>query len=128
MANVKTGAYYKNVFLLGEAQIDLAALNAKQDKADTLLILPKDYIIDGLDIEVIEESDADVKVAFGTPEEEEKFCIVAANLKGNTGASIVTAMPKTTNLTAFIKEGAATKGQIIVRVRLVAPTTQLFEF
>lgn len=128
MASVKTGAYYKNVFLMGEAKIDLAQLESKENKLETLYPLGKGYTIDGIDIEVVEESNADVKIAVGTIEEEDKFCIVPTNIKGNTGASIVTTINKTTNLTVYIKNGKPTKGTVIIRTRLIAPTIQLFEY
>lgn len=128
MAVFKDSTYFKTGVLMAESKIDLADLDSKEGKGDTLFTLPKDYILDSINIEVTESSDEGVKVAIGTIENNEKFCLVVTNTCGNTGNDVMTEIKKNTNITAYIKEGQATEGQIIVRAKLIAPTLTRLEF
>lgn len=128
MAVFKDSTYFKTGVLMAESKIDLADLDSKEGKGDTLFTLPKDYVLDSINIEVTEKSDEGVKVAIGTIENNEKFCLVVSNTCGNTGNDVMTEIKKNTNITAYIKEGQATKGQIVVRAKLIAPTLTRLEF
>lgn len=128
MAVFKDSTYFKTGVLMAESKIDLADLDSKEGKGDTLFTLPKGYVLDSINIEVTESSDEGVKVAIGTIEDNEKFCLVVTNTCGNTGNDVMTEIKKNTNITAYIKEGQATEGQIIVRAKLIAPTLTRLEF
>lgn len=128
MAVFKDSTYFKTGVLMAESKIDLADLDSKEGKGDTLFTLPKDYVLDSINIEVTEESDEGVKVAIGTIEDNEKFCLVVTNTCGNTQNDVMTEIKKNTNITAYIKEGQATEGQIVVRAKLIAPTLTRLEF
>lgn len=128
MAVFKDSTYFKTGVLMAESKIDLADLDSKEGKGDTLFTLPKGYVLDSINIEVTEESDEGVKVAIGTIEDNEKFCLVVTNTCGNTGNDVMTEIKKNTNITAYIKEGQATEGQIVVRAKLIAPTLTRLEF
>lgn len=128
MAVFKDSTYFKTGVLMAESKIDLADLDSKEGKGDTLFTLPKDYILDSINIEVTQSSNDGVKVAIGTIENNEKFCLVVTNTCGNTGNDVMTEIKKNTNITAYIKEGQATKGQIVVRAKLIAPTLTRLEF
>ncbi|ECP9226215.1 hypothetical protein FU952_07790 [Campylobacter jejuni] len=128
MAVFKDSTYFKTGVLMAESKIDLADLDSKEGKGDTLFTLPKDYILDSINIEVTESSDEGVKVAIGTIEDNEKFCLVVTNTCGNTQNDVMTEIKKNTNITAYIKEGQATEGQIVVRAKLIAPTLTRLEF
>lgn len=128
MAVFKDSTYFKTGVLMAESKIDLADLDSKEGKGDTLFTLPKDYVLDSINIEVTQSSNDGVKVAIGTIENNEKFCLVVSNTCGNTGNDVMTEIKKNTNITAYIKEGQATKGQIVVRAKLIAPTLTRLEF
>lgn len=128
MAVFKDSTYFKTGVLMAESKIDLADLDSKEGKGDTLFTLPKGYVLDSINIEVTESSHEGVKVAIGTIEDNEKFCLVVTNTCGNTGNDVMTEIKKNTNITAYIKEGQATEGQIIVRAKLIAPTLTRLEF
>ncbi|ECL1829877.1 hypothetical protein FU371_05755 [Campylobacter jejuni] len=128
MAVFKDSTYFKTGVLMAESKIDLADLDSKEGKGDTLFTLPKDYILDSINIEVTQSSDDGVKVAIGTIEDNEKFCLVVTNTCGNTQNDVMTEIKKNTNITAYIKEGQATEGQIVVRAKLIAPTLIRLEF
>ncbi|GAA7171183.1 hypothetical protein HpCK101_09070 [Helicobacter pylori] len=128
MAVFKDSTYFKTGVLMAESKIDLADLDSKEGKGDTLFTLPKGYVLDSINIEVTEESDEGVKVAIGTIEDNEKFCLVVTNTCGNTQNDVMTEIKKNTNITAYIKEGQATEGQIVVRAKLIAPTLTRLEF
>ena len=128
MAVFKDSTYFKTGVLMAESKIDLADLDSKEGKGDTLFTLPKGYVLDSINIEVTESSDEGVKVAIGTIEDNEKFCLVVTNTCGNTGNDVMTEIKKNTNITAYIKEGQATEGQIVVRAKLIAPTLTRLEF
>lgn len=128
MAIFKDSTYFRTGMFLAESKIDLVDFNLKEDKGDTLFTLPKGYILDSINIEVTEASDEGVKVAIGTIEDNEKFCLVVANTLGNTQNDVMTEIKKNTNITAYIKEGEVTKGQIVVRAKLIAPTLTRLEF
>ncbi|HEG5338732.1 TPA: hypothetical protein SEZ38_001672 [Campylobacter jejuni] len=128
MAVFKDSTYFKTGVLMAESKIDLADLDSKEGKGDTLFTLPKDYILDSINIEVTQSSDDGVKVAIGTIEDNEKFCLVVSNTCGNTQNDVMTEIKKNTNITAYIKEGQATQGQIVVRAKLIAPTLIRLEF
>ncbi|ECP8538593.1 hypothetical protein FU398_09405 [Campylobacter jejuni] len=113
---------------MAESKIDLADLDSKEGKGDTLFTLPKGYVLDSINIEVTQSSDEGVKVAIGTIEDNEKFCLVVTNTCGNTQNDVMTEIKKNTNITAYIKEGQATEGQIVVRAKLIAPTLIRLEF
>lgn len=128
MAVFKDSTYFKTGVLMAESKIDLADLDSKEGKGDTLFTLPKGYVLDSINIEVIQSSDEGVKVAIGTIEDNEKFCLVVSNTCGNTQNDVMTEIKKNTNITAYIKEGQATEGQIVVRAKLIAPTLTRLEF
>ncbi|ECL3806373.1 TPA: hypothetical protein R5723_000185 [Campylobacter jejuni] len=128
MAVFKDSTYFKTGVLMAESKIDLADLDSKEGKGDTLFTLPKGYVLDSINIEVTESSDEGVKVAIGTIEDNEKFCLVVTNTCGNTQNDVMTEIKKNTNITAYIKEGQATEGQIVVRAKLIAPTLIRLEF
>ncbi|SUX00439.1 Uncharacterised protein [Campylobacter jejuni subsp. doylei] len=128
MAVFKDSTYFKTGVLMAESKIDLADLDSKEGKGDTLFTLPKGYVLDSINIEVTESSDEGVKVAIGTIEDNEKFCLVVTNTCGNTQNDVMTEIKKNTNITAYIKEGQATEGQIVVRAKLIAPTLTRLEF
>lgn len=128
MAVFKDSTYFKTGVLMAESKIDLADLDSKEGKGDTLFTLPKDYVLDSINIEVTQSSNEGVKVAIGTIEDNEKFCLVVTNTCGNTGNDVMTEIKKNTNITAYIKEGQATEGQIVVRAKLIAPTLTRLEF
>lgn len=128
MAVFKDSTYFKTGVLMAESKIDLADLDSKEGKGDTLFTLPKDYVLDCINIEVTQASDEGVKVAIGTIENNEKFCLVVSNTCGNTQNDVMTEIKKNTNITAYIKEGKATKGRIVVRAKLIAPTLTRLEF
>lgn len=128
MAVFKDSTYFKTGVLMVESKIDLADLDSKEGKGDTLFTLPKGYVLDSINIEVTQSSDEGVKVAIGTIEDNEKFCLVVSNTCGNTQNDVMTEIKKNTNITAYIKEGQATEGQIVVRAKLIAPTLTRLEF
>ncbi|HEC2742474.1 TPA: hypothetical protein R2L51_000236 [Campylobacter jejuni] len=128
MAVFKDSTYFKTGVLMAESKIDLADLDSKEGKGDTLFTLPKGYVLDSINIEVTQSSDEGVKVAIGTIEDNEKFCLVVTNTCGNTQNDVMTEIKKNTNITAYIKEGQATEGQIVVRAKLIAPTLIRLEF
>lgn len=128
MAVFKDSTYFKTGVLMAESKIDLADLDSKEGKGDTLFTLPKGYVLDSINIEVTQSSDEGVKVAIGTIEDNEKFCLVVSNTCGNTQNDVMTEIKKNTNITAYIKEGQATEGQIVVRAKLIAPTLTRLEF